>query len=169
MNTTAMPKLNVPPEHADRPAEPKVAPSGESAMADVLARAAAAVEGLAHDYATWALADVQKCREALELARPNTPIRREYVHQVFRIAHDIKGQGSSFGYPLVTKIAHSLCALTRDPDRTYLDHHLDLVKSHLDAVQLVLTKQIKGEGGEIGSKLADKLRVLVEEAIGKAV
>ena len=80
--------------------------------------------------------------------------------------HDLKGQGTSFGYPLVTKIGHSLCALTRDRASSYESRHLDLVKSHLDALELILTKGIKGEGGKVGAELVAKLESRVAELLG---
>ena len=37
--------------------------------------------------------------------------RKAEAEQVFQIAHDIKGQGGSFGYDLMTLIANELCRL----------------------------------------------------------
>ena len=45
------------------------------------------------------------------------------------------------------------CTLTRDRARAYEAPHLRLAKSHLDAMQVVLTKEIKGEGGKVGAGL----------------
>ena len=89
-----------------------------------------------------------------------------HVEALFRVGHDLKGQGSSFGFPLVTKIGHSLCALTRDRARPYESRHLDLAKSHLDAIDLILTKGIKGEGGKVGMELVAKLEQRVSELLG---
>ncbi len=140
------------------------APAEGGGMAAVLARAQAAVADLAKDYSGWALADVARARKALAAAEADAAARGAHIEELFRVAHDLKGQGSSFGYPLVTKLGDSLCRLTRDRKRSYETRHLDLAKSHLDAVQLVLTKEIKGEGGQVGSELVAKLRRLVDEA-----
>lgn len=140
-------------------------PEGEGRMAEVLARAQAAVEDLAKGYTSWAKADVERARKALEAALGDEPQRAQHVEELFRVAHDLKGQGASFGYPLMTRLADSLCKLTRDRKRSYETRHLDLAKSHLDAMQLVLTKEIKGEGGQIGADLAAKLKSRVEEAL----
>ena len=134
-------------------------------MAAVLARAQAAVADLAKVYSGWALADVTRARQALALAESDPAGRRSHVETLFRVAHDLKGQGTSFGYPLVTRLGDSLCRLTRDRARDYETRHLELAKSHLDAVQLVLTKEIKGEGGKVGSDLVARLQHLVDEAL----
>ncbi|MEZ5832517.1 MAG: hypothetical protein R3D05_15195 [Dongiaceae bacterium] len=139
--------------------------TGEVRISSVLARAEAAVAGLARDYAKWALADVAKGRAALAAAMDDPVGRAQHIDALFRIGHDLKGQGTSFGYPLVTKIGQSLCALTRDRARAYEARHLELAKSHLDAIDLVLSKGIKGEGGKVGAELVAKLESRVAEAL----
>lgn len=138
----------------------------EGRMSATLARAEAAVAHLARDYASWALADVAKARAALTAANDDPAHRAEYVETLFRVGHDLKGQGTSFGFPLVTKIGHSLCILTRDRALEYQGKHLDLAKSHIDAIDLVLTKNIKGEGGQVGTALVAKLEQRVTELLG---
>ena len=141
-------------------------PGGERRMSATLARAEAAVADLARDYATWALADVAKAGKALAAAKADVAARPTQVEALFRVAHDLKGQGTSFGYPLVTKIGHSLCALTRDRVLAYEDKHLELAQAHVDAIQLVLTKGIKGDGGKVGAELVAKLESRVKDLIG---
>jgi hypothetical protein len=135
-------------------------------FAGTLARAEAAVAGLAQDYARWALADVAKARAALAAAIGDPAGRGQHVEALFRVGHDLKGQGSSFGFPLVTKIGQSLCTLTRDRARSYEGKDLDLAKAHLDALDLILTKGIKGEGGKVGGELVAKLEGRVAEQLG---
>lgn len=140
-------------------------PAGQGGMAEVLARAQAAVEDLAKGYTTWARADVERACKALQAAVSDAPQRAQHIEALFRVAHDLKGQGASFGYPLVTRLADSLCKLTRDRGRSYEDRHLDLARSHLDAMLLVLTKEIKGDGGQVGAELAAKLKGRVDETL----
>jgi chemotaxis protein histidine kinase CheA len=146
------------------PASDEAEAEGEG-MAAMLARAQAAVADLAKDYSGWALADVARARRALANAVADEPGRRGHIEELFRVAHDLKGQGASFGYPLVTRLGDSLCQLTRDRTLEYESRHLDLARSHLDAVQLVLTKEIKGDGGQVGADLVAKLQRLVDEAL----
>ena len=140
--------------------------TGEGTISTALARAEAAVANLAQDYASWALADVAKARTALAAAIDDPAGRGQHVEALFRVGHDLKGQGTSFGFPLVTKIGQSLCALTRDRDRQYESRHLDLAKAHLDALDLILAKSIKGEGGKVGAELVAKLEQRVSELVG---
>jgi hypothetical protein len=61
----------------------------------------------------------------------------------------------------VTRIGHSLCTLVRQ-ERDFTDADLGVVQAHLDALRLILAKDIKGEGGEVGAKLAARLENMVK-------
>ncbi len=158
--------VTVPPKPANSNNPDADATGGDGRMSSVLKRAEAAVADLAKDYPAWALADVAKARAALTAAGDDAAQRGEQIGALFRVAHDLKGQGASFGFPLVTKIGQSLCILTRDRMREYGPKEFDLAKSHLDAIDLVLTKGIKGEGGKVGTDLVAKLEFKVKDLIG---
>ncbi len=125
-------------------------------MEAVLARAQAAVADLAKNYGPSTLADLDRCAALLKTAREDGAARAASVKELYGIAHNVKGQGGAFGYPLVTRIAHSLCTLVRQ-ERDFSDADLGVVQAHLDALRLILAKDIKGEGGETGAKLAARL------------
>jgi chemotaxis protein histidine kinase CheA len=147
--------------------DPDADETGEDGrMSTVLERAEAAVADLAKNYASWALADVAKARAALAAATDDPGGRAEHVATLFRVGHDLKGQGASFGFPLITQIGHSLCALTRERAIEYRDEHLDLARSHIDAIDLVLTKGIKGDGGKVGAELVARLEQRVAALVG---
>jgi hypothetical protein len=158
--------MTTPPPTPANSNQPDPDDTGENRMAGTLARAEAAVAGLAKDYPAWALADVAKGRKALAAAKDDPASRATHVEALFRVGHDLKGQGASFGFQLVTRIGQSLCALTRDRARSYESAHLDLAASHLDALELILTKGIKGEGGKLGGELSAKLAQRVSALLG---
>jgi len=135
--------------------------NGDRKMEAVLARAQAAVADLAKSYVPNTIADLDRCAVLLKSARENAGARASSVKDLYGIAHNIKGQGSSFGYPLVTRIGHSLCTLVRQ-ERDFSDADLGVIQAHLDALRLILAKEIKGEGGEIGAKLTSRLENMVQ-------
>lgn len=149
--------------------------SKDNDMARRLARAEAAVADLAKSYVGWAMADVDKCTEYLATARaaelhttlPAGAVDNRMIatQALYAVAHNIKGQGSSFGFPLMTRLGESLCQLTRGK-RPFPETDLNLVGSHLDAMRLVLTQEIRGDGGALGDKLVQRLETLVAEALG---
>lgn len=138
---------------------------GDRKLESVLARAQAAVADLAKNYAANTLADLDRCAALLKTARESEAARAGAVKDLYGIAHNIKGQGSSFGYPLVTRIGHSLCTLARQ-ERAFADSDLDVIQAHLDALRLILSKDIKGEGGDVGAKLAARLENMVVRTPG---
>jgi hypothetical protein len=136
---------------------------GDRNLEAVLARALAAVADLAKNFVEQAVVDLDNCAVFLKTAREQPAMRAESIKEIYGIAHNLKGQGSSFGYPLITRIGQSLCLLTR-PERAFCDADLGIVQGHLDAIRLILAKEIKGEGGAVGDKLAARLETLVTQA-----
>lgn len=136
---------------------------GETAR--MLARAEAAVADLARSYASWAGADIDKCAEILAATRAAPSSERvPMAREIHGVAHNIKGQGSSFGYPLMTRLGQSLCQLTRRKP-TFSEADLDLVGAHIEAMRLVLAKEIRGDGGELGDRLGARLEEKVRAAL----
>lgn len=110
-----------------------------------LARAEAAVKALARDYLTWAKADLDLCHKHLAAAKNEPALREEHITALFGVAHNMKGQGSSFGYPLITRLGESLCLLTRRA-RAFSDVELALMTTHLELMSDILAQEASGEG-----------------------
>lgn len=79
------------------------------------------------------------------------------------LAHDIAGQGSNFGYPLMTQIGRSLEALLKT--LTIADPRGQrLAVTHVAALRTVLENDIKGHGGAAGAALLARLQDLTRKA-----
>jgi len=133
---------------------------GYKPLKDTLARAEEATVALRANYTTWARADVDATQSLLDAAKGDPAGRREHLDRLYAAMHNMKGQGSSFGYPLVTRFSQSLCRLLA-PGRELGDPALKIAQAHLDALKLVLDQKIAGKGGEVGEKLALRLEGLV--------
>ena len=96
---------------------------------DPVARAEAALAQLSSEFAAW----MQSECERLETARQEVMRQgfSEKTHaDLFRAAHDIKGEGATFGYPAVVGTAESLCRLLEHtPDISRIP--LALVEQHV--------------------------------------
>lgn len=78
------------------------------------------------------------------------------------ITHNVKGQGTSFGYPLITRVGESLSRLLKsvsDPDEAAIK----LLTAHVSTLRTVLDQDIKGDGGDLGDSLACHLEALVNK------
>ena len=134
----------------------------EASPAELIARAEVAIAELRCDYPIWALNDVIEARSALGEAMADPTLRVPCLDRIFDVAHNIKGQGGSFGYDLATRIGQSLCRLLRTRDRSTVD--LDLVRQHLEALYLIFFKKIDGDGGRLGDRIGNRLEALVDSA-----
>jgi chemotaxis protein histidine kinase CheA len=135
-------------------------------IAATVKRAQDAVAELSADYQNWALADLGKAEQALAEARGDRAAAQPALQRLYGIAHDMKGQGGSFGFPLVTHVAQSLCRLlvgaggSRHVEVPTEDSAFSLIEVHLKALRLILEKSVRGEGGEVGQKLVAKLQAM---------
>lgn len=132
-------------------------------LPEAVRRAEAAVAALAENYAVWVREDLQSARKFLENARATAPDNADAVKDIFGVCHNIKGQGGSFGYELMTSIGHSTCDFIRDTDGAS-EAMLKIVEAHLAALEFVIEKGIKGDGGDAGRGLLEKLKAYVSEA-----
>lgn len=150
------------------PAKPKVGEpveAGQSSVTDeVMAKAEAAVDRLAAEYPRYAIRDItnlQHCAEKMDSDRDNCTI---HFGEILRIAHDMRGQGVLFGYPLITRCAGSLCRATRlvaahDPAI------LDIVQTHVAALQAILEAGVTDLEDRSALAIASGLEMLVSTRI----
>lgn len=122
-----------------------------------LARAEAALAGLSEDYLRWAEADATALAACLADLAAAPDRSAECMARLFRVAHDMKGQAGTFGYPLVTTVAARLCRLvaaTSHPDGPALDH----ITAHVEALAAIIADRLAGDGGEAGRAILRRLR-----------
>lgn len=128
-----------------------------------LERAQAAVDRLKDIYvAEWAPAALCEMQDAFgELRRPGSD-RRGGFEALYRLAHDMKGQGGTFGYPLLTQLGEAICLLTAD--RTDAgEGEWAVLAAHLEAVRHVIADRLEGDGGAAGDRLLRDLRTLTRQ------
>lgn len=82
--------------------------------------------------------------------------------RIYNLAHDLRGLGSNFNYPLITRIGGSLCRFIEGLE-TANDTQLEIVRAHIDAIRAVLHNKMSGEGHAIGIQIAEGLETLVRE------
>lgn len=130
---------------------------------DALARADAALAALNDDYLRWVAADVAALGAAVAELRACGPGRRDdAAARVFEIAHDIKGQGTTFDYPLMTRLGQVMCDLLRAWELDGGDGD-GLLPARLEALAAamaeVVAARLSGDGGVRGRDLVCRLKV----------
>jgi chemotaxis protein histidine kinase CheA len=126
-----------------------------------LEAANAALQKMAEDYPDWVIKHVEELRTHHARCVDTPTDRRRRFAMMREIAHDMKGQGGTFGYPLITTFATSLYDCV-GPRSGTSDDHIEIVKSHIDSMAAVIKDRVKGNGGEIGKALTQGLKDAIE-------
>lgn len=126
--------------------------SAPTFSAEVLAAAEAEFEKMAEDYPDWVQGHLRKLYEQHSRCVDTPEARHQLFKNLNEIAHDMKGQGGTFGYDLISFFGASLFDFTRPRDE-YIDNHVEIVKAHIDSMNAVIKGRISGDGGEIGTEL----------------
>ncbi len=130
-------------------------------LPDAVRAAEAAVAALAANFTEWMRDDLDKALASLAAAREAQPDNAAQLREIFEVCHNIKGQGGSFGYDLITDVGKSLCDYIHDASSAS-DRKLKVVEAHLTAIRFILDRDIQGDGGPVGKQLKAKLRGLTE-------
>lgn len=121
-----------------------------------LAAADHKIAGAALGFADWAGSDITESILALGKLEDGGD-GEEATGLIFRVAHDLKGQGTTFGYPLITQIAGSLCDFIGSAASSPSADLVNVIRAHLSALNLILKQNIKGDGDAAAQQLVEKL------------
>jgi hypothetical protein len=132
--------------------------------ADAIAKAEAALKAMSSQFGQWLQDEIVKLDQAQAEIRAKgyTPETAEALY--FR-AHDLKGLGATYQYPLVTRIAGSLCRLMDDADKR-MQAPLPILDAHIDAIRAVVRDEIQTDDHPTGRILAETLEARVAEYLG---
>lgn len=156
----AAPQIIKPPQSLQN----KVEKGGPGAVdMDALARAEEVIANLADDYLDWVREDFVRIEAAFEKLKSGDGGDAENLEAMFQIAHDMKGQGGSFGYDLMTAIGDHMCRLLETVDKAGPREQV-MIRVHIDAMRVVITKELKGDGGAEGRQLMMGLTLVGEKA-----
>jgi len=127
---------------------------------DALRRAEEAVAQLQESYPEWVGPDLDRMENLLkEVGSLSGEAQANHLREIFDIAHNIKGQGVSFSYPLMTRIGESLCDFLRTkkkPDAAALR----LMEAHAQAMQAIIRDRLQDEKDPLAKKVVAELRAI---------
>ena len=125
-------------------------------------RAEAVIANLADSYLEWVEEDLVKIRKAYENIQNNMDNPGGDIDKVFQIAHDMKGQGGSFNYDLMTILGNDLCRFV-EGKTTISKTDLKVIELYIDTMKVVITKRMSGDGGPEGQKVLAGLAAVVRK------
>ena len=114
------------------------------------------------DFITWTENAVSEMREISDEFPDKIERSSADVQRIYDLTHNIKGMGSSFNFELFTSVGVSLCGHLKGMDGDMLVSKR-IFTSHIRAFEVVLQHKIKGNGGEQGLALIQRLEAIIHE------
>ena len=133
----------------------------ESDLDDPVARAEKALAGLSGEFKNWMTIEADRLSAALAaiLRDGFTVDNRE---ELFRAAHDIKGDAATFGFPSAGAAAESLCRIIEHAPALE-EVPPELIEHHINAIQAIVRERTKLDTVSTASELSRKLRGVADE------
>ena len=132
---------------------------------DPVARAEKALSDLSGEFRQWMEIEVDRLAAA-HTAILNGGFTEKSRDELFRAAHDIKGDAATFGYPPAAAVAESLCRIIEHaPDLARVPS--DLITHHINAIQAILHEHTKLDTISMAHELSSRLRNVADEYLAR--
>lgn len=133
---------------------------------DPVARAEQALEGLSGEFATWMVIEADRLSAAWQ-AIGRDGFSDDSRGELFRAAHDIKGDAVTFGFPSAGAAANSLCRIIEHaPDLAKVP--AELIMHHINAVQAIVRQRTLLDTAAMANELSRRLRIVTDEFLTAA-
>jgi HPt (histidine-containing phosphotransfer) domain-containing protein len=128
----------------------------ESDLDDPVGRAEKALAELSGEFKNWMTIEADRLSAAhAAILRDGYTV--EHREELFRAAHDIKGDAATFGFPSAGAAAESLCRIIEHaPDLEKVPS--DLIAHHINAIQAIVRERTKLDTVAMASELSRQLR-----------
>jgi len=123
-------------------------------------RAEGAVDVLKAEFTEWLADDVNRLAQVRDrYAKSHDAGARG---ELFRAAHDLKGQADTFGFPMIGRVASSLTKLI-DATEAGAEVPLELIDAHVAAVRVIFRDKIQTMDNAVAQALANELEARVAD------
>lgn len=146
----------------------KVTISADGVNPELLEKAEQVIANLAPSYLDWVEEDLRRAQALLEQIEKCTgDDAKPLLTDLFTIVHDIKGQGGSFNYALMTAVGKYLCRFIEAIQNTPQPSHWPVLRVHVDTLRLIIGDRMEGDGGIAGDRILRGLAATITKTIGK--
>jgi chemotaxis protein histidine kinase CheA len=132
---------------------------------DPVARAEKALAEMSGDFKDWMVVESERLSAAYAaiLAHGFSEAARG---ELFRAAHDIKGDAVTFGFPPAGAVAESLCRIIEHaPDLSRVP--TELIDHHVKAIEAIVCERTKLDTISMASELSRRLRGVADEYLAR--
>jgi chemotaxis protein histidine kinase CheA len=137
----------------------------EEDLDDPVARAEQALADLSGEFKNWMVIESDRLAAAHAAVLDNglTDAARD---ELFRAAHDVKGDAATFGFPSAGAAAESLCRIIEHaPDLSRVP--AELIAHHINAIQAIVAERTKLDTISMASELSRRLRGVADEYLAR--
>ena len=120
-----------------------------------VAKAEAALKSLSGSFVEWLGEEIAKLDAARVVTRTEG-IEGQAGEALYICAHDLKGLGGTYEFPLITRLAGSLCRLLEDAHVRSIAP-APLIDAHIDAIRAALRDNIRTDDDPTVKALAASL------------
>src|SRR6204780_1959843 len=138
----------------------------EKDLDDPVARAEQALAGLSGEFQKWMVVESDRLAAAYASVL-KSGFNDVTSEELFRAAHDIKGDAATFGFPSGAAAAESLCRIIEHaPDLDQVPS--DLIAHHINAIQAIVRERTRPDKVSTASELSRQLRAVADEYLAHA-
>ena len=133
----------------------------EKDVDDPVARAEKALADLSGEFKAWMLTEADRL-SAAHAAILTDGFSQQASGELFRAAHDIKGDAATFGYPAAAATAESLCRIIEHaPNLEKVP--AELIVHHINAIQAIVRDHTRLDTLTVAGELSRRLRRVADE------
>ncbi|BDW98994.1 Hpt domain-containing protein [Maricaulis maris] len=121
----------------------------------MIQKAEEALKDLRSDFGQWLEEEVVKLEAAAKLVR-ETGLKGDEGEALFVRAHDLRGLGTTYEFPIITRLAKSLTKMIDMPEKRQ-KAPLGLALAHVGAIRAALSQNIRDDNDRVAAELADEL------------
>ena len=138
----------------------------EKDLDDPVARAEKALAGLSGEFKNWMTIESDRLAAAYAALLKDgfTDVTRE---ELFRAAHDIKGDTATFGFPSAGVAADSLCRIIEHAPNL-AEVPAPLIAHHINAIQAIVRERTRLDTVSTANELSRQLRGIADEYLKHA-
>jgi hypothetical protein len=130
--------------------------------ADPVEAAEQALRRLSGDFQLWMNDECAKLDAARGKIKETGALSKETSQELYLAAHDIKGDGPTFGFPEVVRAADSLCRLIdHSPELTKIP--MSIIDQHVDGIRAIVREHGRDDIAQIAGTLTETLRAVTDE------
>lgn len=120
------------------------------------------IQKLVGDYGDWMERYVSAISSAQEALIKGTGDQEQNLAKINEVAHELRGQGGIFDYPLITDVGKSLYKATKPTGHPPTKDRIKLIGAHIDTIRTVFKNKIVGDGGDVGTALLKEIEAAVK-------